>query len=162
AIDQICYLEENNNYIRYGNLGVRLREGDTEIWIGGIVVHQTADAFRKWALEEKPLSLLDMTIKPLDMTTKSPVTVLSLVEQAILFARESKYSNAEPLFQRALSICEPIDPTTVILLSYLADTYREQEKYEQAEPLYQRALSICEQHLGAEHPDMATSLNNLA
>ncbi len=35
-------------------------------------------------------------------------------------------------------------------------------KYEQAEPLYQRALAIAEQQLGAEHPDTAISLNNLA
>jgi tetratricopeptide (TPR) repeat protein len=35
-------------------------------------------------------------------------------------------------------------------------------KYAQAEPLLQRALLIREQHLGAEHPDTATSLNNLA
>ena len=34
--------------------------------------------------------------------------------------------------------------------------------YALAEPLLQRALLICEQQLGAEHPDTATSLNNLA
>src|SRR5262249_4143207 len=32
----------------------------------------------------------------------------------------------------------------------------------EAEPLYLRALQIREQQLGAEHPDTATSLNNLA
>src|SRR5438105_2585443 len=31
-----------------------------------------------------------------------------------------------------------------------------------AEPLCQRALAICEQQLGPDHPDTATSLNNLA
>jgi tetratricopeptide (TPR) repeat protein len=35
-------------------------------------------------------------------------------------------------------------------------------QYEQAEPLLKRALAICEQVLGPEHPDTATSLNNLA
>ena len=39
---------------------------------------------------------------------------------------------------------------------------RERARYEQAEPLYQRALTIREQALGADHPDTATSLNNLA
>ena len=34
--------------------------------------------------------------------------------------------------------------------------------YAKAEPLYRRALAICEKALGAEHPDTATSLNNLA
>jgi tetratricopeptide (TPR) repeat protein len=37
-----------------------------------------------------------------------------------------------------------------------------QGKYEQAEPLYQRVLAIYEQQLGSQHPDTATSLNNLA
>ncbi len=35
-------------------------------------------------------------------------------------------------------------------------------RYWETEPLYQRALAIREQQLGAEHPDTATSLNNLA
>ena len=34
--------------------------------------------------------------------------------------------------------------------------------YEKALPLYQRALNIREKFLGPEHPDTATSLNNLA
>ena len=34
--------------------------------------------------------------------------------------------------------------------------------YDQALPLYQRALKIWEKALGPEHPDTATSLNNLA
>jgi tetratricopeptide (TPR) repeat protein len=38
----------------------------------------------------------------------------------------------------------------------------ERGRYAEAEPLYQRALAIREQQLGAEHPDTATSLNDLA
>ena len=34
--------------------------------------------------------------------------------------------------------------------------------YKEAEPLYQRALAIREQSLGPEHPEIATSLSNLA
>ncbi len=37
-----------------------------------------------------------------------------------------------------------------------------QGKYAEAEPLYQRALAIREKALGPEHPNVATSLNNLA
>ena len=40
--------------------------------------------------------------------------------------------------------------------------YHAQGRYAEAEPLYQRALAICEKALGPEHPDVATSLNNLA
>ena len=34
--------------------------------------------------------------------------------------------------------------------------------YEKALPLYQRALDIREKVLGPQHPDVATTLNNLA
>jgi len=34
--------------------------------------------------------------------------------------------------------------------------------YEKALPLYQRALEIIEKVLGPQHPDVATTLNNLA
>ena len=39
---------------------------------------------------------------------------------------------------------------------------RPQGKYTEAEPFIQRALAITEKALGPEHPDVATSLNNLA
>ena len=35
-------------------------------------------------------------------------------------------------------------------------------QYADAEPLYKRSLAIREKALGPEHPDVATSLNNLA
>ena len=37
-----------------------------------------------------------------------------------------------------------------------------QGKYSEAEPLYLRSLEIRERQLGADHPDVAQSLNNLA
>ncbi len=37
-----------------------------------------------------------------------------------------------------------------------------QGKLDEAEPLYRRALAIFEASLGPAHPDVATSLNNLA
>ena len=37
-----------------------------------------------------------------------------------------------------------------------------QGKYAEAEPLFKRALAIREKALGKDHPDVATSLNNLA
>ena len=38
----------------------------------------------------------------------------------------------------------------------------DQGNYAAAEPLYRRALAIREKALGPDHPDVATSLNNLA
>ena len=40
--------------------------------------------------------------------------------------------------------------------------YQSQGRYAEAEPLYQRALAIREKALGPDHPDVGTSLNNLA
>ena len=37
-----------------------------------------------------------------------------------------------------------------------------QGKYDDAEPLYKRALTIREETLGPRHPDVASSLNNIA
>jgi tetratricopeptide (TPR) repeat protein len=47
-------------------------------------------------------------------------------------------------------------------LDNLAGLYRAQGQYTKAESLHQRALAIFEKALGPEHPDVATSLNNLA
>src|SRR6266516_2618114 len=78
----------------------------------------------------------------------------------------ARYAEAEPLYQRALSIREqqlgPEHPDTATSLNNLAALYFDQGKYEQAEPLLKRALAIYEQQLGPNHPDTATSLNNLA
>jgi CHAT domain-containing protein len=44
----------------------------------------------------------------------------------------------------------------------LALLYYSQGRYSEAEPLYNRSLAIWKQQLGDNHPDTATSLNNLA
>ena len=47
-------------------------------------------------------------------------------------------------------------------LNNLAELYQAQGQYAQAEPLFKRSLAIQEKALGPDHPDVATSLNNLA
>ncbi|RUS21315.1 TPR repeat-containing protein, partial [Jimgerdemannia flammicorona] len=47
-------------------------------------------------------------------------------------------------------------------LHHIAYLYNKKGKYDMAAPLYERALEIREKELGSEHPDTATSLNNLA
>jgi tetratricopeptide (TPR) repeat protein len=78
----------------------------------------------------------------------------------------ARFSDAEPLFQRALALREkvlgPEHPSVATSLNNLAGLYLEQGKYAEAEPLYQRALAIREKVLGSYHPDVANSLNNLA
>ncbi len=89
-----------------------------------------------------------------------------LYETAIYLRDRARYSEAEPLFRRALRIREQQlgseHPQVADTLNKLAELCHEQGKYAEAEPLYQRALRIREQQLGPEHPDMASPLNNLA
>jgi tetratricopeptide (TPR) repeat protein len=89
----------------------------------------------------------------------------TLNDLAVLYHDQELYPQAEPLYQRALTIREkisgPDDPTVASVLNDLAELYHDQELYSQAEPLYRRALAIREKTLGPENPDVATSLNNL-
>ena len=76
-----------------------------------------------------------------------------------------RYDEAEKAWLLALQEAEnfgPADPRLATSLDNLALLYHAQGNYAEAEPLYQRALAIWEKALGAEHPDVATSLNNLA
>jgi len=51
----------------------------------------------------------------------------------------------------------------MVLLDKIASFLRyPKAEYSKAEPLYQRSLAIREKSLGKDHPDVATSLNNLA
>jgi tetratricopeptide (TPR) repeat protein len=78
----------------------------------------------------------------------------------------AQYMEAEPLYQRAITIGEetlgPEHPDLATYLNNLANLYRNQGNYAEAEPLYQRAITIGEKTLGPEHPNLATWLNNLA
>ncbi len=80
--------------------------------------------------------------------------------------QRGRYVEAEPLYQRALTIFEQQlgleHPNTATSLNNLAILYVDQGKYAEAEPLYQRALIIREQQLGPEHPNTAISLGDLA
>jgi tetratricopeptide (TPR) repeat protein len=77
-----------------------------------------------------------------------------------------RYTDAEPLYGRALAIREktlgPEHLGVANSLNNLAVLYRAQGQYAKAEPLFQRALTIRKKVLGPEHPYLATSLNNLA
>jgi tetratricopeptide (TPR) repeat protein len=85
---------------------------------------------------------------------------------AIYLQDEARYTEAEPLYKRALAIREQVlgseHPDTASVLDNLAGVYRDQGKYTEAELLYQRALVIREQILGPEHLYTSITLNNLA
>jgi tetratricopeptide (TPR) repeat protein len=78
-----------------------------------------------------------------------------LVQMAYYLEERAQYTQAEPLYQRALTIFErqlgPEHYETATCLDNLAIVYKEQGKYEQAEPLMKRSLAIVEKQLGPEH-----------
>jgi hypothetical protein len=90
-----------------------------------------------------------------------------LLNQAGFYLWErGRYTDVEPLFQRALAIREtalgPEHPNLASSLNNLAELYRNQGEYAKAEPLYERALAIWEKALGPEHPNVTTCLENYA
>jgi tetratricopeptide (TPR) repeat protein len=76
------------------------------------------------------------------------------------------YSQARPLFARALAIRERSlgreHPDIARSLNNLAYLSQVQRDLPAARQLFERALAIREKALGPEHPDTAESLNNLA
>ncbi len=81
---------------------------------------------------------------------QDPRVAVTLTHLAALYYNQGKYTEAEPLYKRALPIVEKaLGP-------------EDQGKYAEAEPLVKRALAIFENALGPEHPDVAASLENYA
>lgn len=89
-----------------------------------------------------------------------------LKEQAFRLLNEGRYEEADPIFQRILTIVEKIvggdSADFALVLNSFGDIFYEKGQYLRAEPLYNRALKIREKTLGAEHPEVATTLSNLA
>lgn len=80
-----------------------------------------------------------------------------LLHQTALYLYDrAQYTQAEPLYQQALSIKQkalpPEHPSTATTMHELARLYRAQGRYAEAEALYQQALAICEKTLGSDHP----------
>ena len=83
-----------------------------------------------------------------------------------LYARQKRYRDAEPIYQRELAIREKIlgkeHHDTATTINNLACLYTEQRKTKQAEELFIRALAIQEKTLGANHPEVANTCENYA
>ncbi len=115
---------------------------------------------------------------------EAPLTATSLSNLGNLLYVQGKFIEAERVHRRALAIREkvlgPEHPDTATSLNNLANVLLEQGKDEQLAPseqrsrlrtelraftetenLYRRALGIQEKSLGADHPALAATLNNL-
>lgn len=77
---------------------------------------------------------------------------------------QSRWQEAEPLYNRSIQICEaqlaPDHPATATSLNNLALLYEAMGRYSEAEPLYLRTLQIFINCLGENHPHTQTAWNN--
>ena len=89
----------------------------------------------------------------------------SLHNLAVVYTRQERYADAEPLYVRSLEIQErdPGEerPDVAAGIADLAANYELQGNNDQAEALYRRALMVAEQSFGAEHPRVAAVLHQL-
>ena len=94
-----------------------------------------------------------------------PNIATSLNNLAGLYNVQGCYSEAEPLYQKALAMRQRLkgdDSNVANALNNLALLYQAQERYSEAEPLYRDALAIRQRLFKGDHPDVAESLNSLA
>ncbi len=98
----------------------------------------------------------------------SEASASSLLKQLGTYRRVAlgTYSQARPLFERALAICDkelgPEHPDTASSLNALGILLEVQGDFGGARPLYERGLAIYEKARGPDHLDIAANLGNLA
>ncbi len=101
----------------------------------------------------------------LAQTGEIEFTPAELFESAADLALNAEaYQEAEQMIELGFSAESIIIEETeklLGLLDYLADIYYENGEYDKAQPLLEKALEIREKILGAEDPQVATSLNQL-
>ncbi len=97
---------------------------------------------------------------------EDPRLALSLNNLALVYHAQDRYDEAEPVYQRAITITEralgPDHPNLAASLGNLAELYRTQKKYVEAEPLYREALAIWVQAMGAYDMQVAFWLEDCA
>lgn len=76
---------------------------------------------------------------------------------------EGRYADAIASLGEAVDLAEQLEPDRLAQsLGNLADVHRLEGNHDDAAPLYQRAAALYEASLGADHVDLALTLNNQA
>lgn len=141
---------------------------DREKWIEAAVAAANAAffsvEFKQWPLCARLTPHVEVVGALARDTTKSLARLLN--QAGYFLAQRAEYARAEPLYRRALAICEIAHdsghPTVAIPLGNLAILLEDTNRLSEAERLYRRALAVDEKAYGPDHPDVATRLNNLA
>jgi tetratricopeptide (TPR) repeat protein len=110
-----------------------------------------------------------------DKDQQAALQMLENANKRLLSAAEAKAKNAElsltqlnylkaaNYYQQAFKLTpSEFAEKEAYYANQAGSAFHDAGKYPQAEPLYQRSLKILEAVLGAQHPDVAASLNNLA
>jgi tetratricopeptide (TPR) repeat protein len=89
-----------------------------------------------------------------------------LFNLAVALAIDGKFSEAEPLFERVLTIRRaalgPMDPGVSTVLIYLGETCQKRGEYVDAESFYNQALAISEKTPKASYLNNVLGLSKLA
>ncbi len=94
--------------------------------------------------------------------------IVRIISHLFPFDEVAPWTRSQRYFSHALLAVEYISQWSFTfaearaLPNRLGTYFRSRGQYNEAEPLHQRALAIDEKHLGPNHPDTASSLNNLA
>jgi tetratricopeptide (TPR) repeat protein len=95
-----------------------------------------------------------------------PRFAVSIHNLANWYATQGKYSQAEPLYQRAVGILEKTrgaeHPQTAMARVGLADLLQVEGRLPEAEPLYLRSVNGLEKGLGKDHTMVALALERYA
>jgi len=88
------------------------------------------------------------------LDSKHPDTLESINKQAILYYKQGRYGDAEPLFIKCLKLSEevlgPKHPNTLSSINNLAALFDNQGRYGDAEPLYIKCLKLSEGTMGSD------------
>src|SRR5260370_28512666 len=116
----------------------------------------------------RPVQAVVRALLPADEAQLWAERTVCAVNAAFPEVEFEQWSLCERCLPHALVCAEEVERCNITLLDAASLLHRvgwylnDRARYREAEPLYQRALAIREQQLGPEHPDTASSLNNLA
>lgn len=90
----------------------------------------------------------------------------SLNELGILYAKQHKYKQAEPMFQRSLGVCVAVlgsdHPDVAVILKNMGILKASQKQYVEADLLLKQSLLLTTRVLGHEHPIAAGTMRTIA
>lgn len=96
----------------------------------------------------------------------NPYLAGSLNELGILYAKQHKYEQAEPMFQRSLGVCVAVlgsdHPDVAVILKNIGILKASQRHYVEADLLLKQSLLLTKRILGHEHPIVASTMRTIA